>query len=628
MSFVLLLLIFLTGNFFQINNCLSFDLTLNIDDFNHNFRFIQTTESNSNNNFPLITILDHDISNSTSFVATQTYQIESDENQFGFATVVNREPADSNLVFAMVQTFDRSIYDISPPMSISQIRNKRSIEDEYIVRHGNSIVEHAYVTIEWNYDRQRREVNESEIQVPADEEDYSATPFSVSISNPIENMTLPSAENDTELIMNATTKPVTPRPIPEKSRHLYLELVAVVDSLVTNDVRMLLNKTELETIEILKLYYIHIFTGIEQFYRQSLIHETLDVHIRLRKIVFATDKHRLPWELYKNISSLTNPYRKTPNNIHLRPNITMKLLHSFHNAYTSNNFSEKYFDNTADHIMTFTRLDLAEGAGLAYVDGTCLFRYKYSIIQEDLNAHSVMITVAHELGHNLGLNHDEQENECDDPRFRYIMSPTNMNSADRRQVPYFSECSIKQLNRFVDETPTTCWQNKIVSTRNDSKLEKIHEIISLKLGQLIDIHQQCRLQYGPQAVPYISAQLNTSNYSFYEENICNQLKCFKKPGDDYMFWQDGAFDGTPCGESRVCRNKQCVLTNDTYSIDCPYGDLYLPIQMLRLTNEYTSGNMLCPEALNLLRSRGVDVTHLCSDLSKPFRRLCCEECKK
>ena len=73
MSFVLLLLIFLTGNFFQINNCLSFDLTLNIDDFNHNFRFIQTTESNSNNNFPLITIVDHDISNSTSFVRQQTY---------------------------------------------------------------------------------------------------------------------------------------------------------------------------------------------------------------------------------------------------------------------------------------------------------------------------------------------------------------------------------------------------------------------------------------------------------------------------------------------------------------------------------------------------------------------------
>lgn len=553
----LLFLFFFTANFWHFNHCASFDLTLNLDELNHYFRFVQRTNSTSNQQFPTMIILDRDNSsslvNSSSLFSVQTYHLESDENTLGFATVIDREPTDTNLVFAVVQTFDGSIYDISPPMSASHIRQKRSLTNNYIVRNENSIVEQASVLIEWTNDRDRRAIDstekttkssiEKETRLPASEKVTSTTPLSVSMPDTMENITLPSAENDTELIINATLVPTTPRPIPAKTRHLYLEIVAVIDSLTTHDLRMLLNKTELETIEILKLYYIHIFMGVEQVYRQSLIHETLDVHIRLTKLIFATDKHRLPWESFKNISSVANPYRKTPNNMHLRPNISMNLLQSLHQVYTSNKFDQKYFNNHSDHIMTFTRLDLIDGAGSAYVLGTCLPRYKYSIIQEDLNAYSVMITVAHELGHNLGLDHDETENKCNDPRFRYVMSPKNMNSADRRQVPYFSECSIGQLNHFADNTTTTCWKNQIISTRNDTKLDATRETISLKLGQIINVHQQCQLQYGPEAVPFVSVTYDSKNYSFYEENLCNQLRCFKKPEDSYMFWQDGAFDG-------------------------------------------------------------------------------------
>jgi hypothetical protein len=339
--------------------------------------------------------------------------------------------------------------------------------------------------------------------------------------------------------MNTTIKTTTPRPIPEKSRHLHLEIIAVVDSLITNDLRTLLNKTELETIEILKLYYIHIFMGVEQLYRQSLIHETLDVHIRLSKIIFSTDKHRLPWESFKNISSLTNIYRKSPNNIHLRPNISMNLLKSLHQVYTSNKFDTRFSTNTADHIMTFTRLDLIDGSGSAFLSGLCLPLYKYSIIQEDLNSFSTILTVTHELGHNLGLNHDEIENECNDPHIRYIMSPKNINTINRRQVTYFSSCSIRQLNYFADKTTSKCWKNKIISTENDTKLKNI---ISIKLGKIINLHQQCQLQYGLRAIPFISVTYNKSQI-LYEENICQQLKCFKKPSDDFMYWQDGALDG-------------------------------------------------------------------------------------
>ena len=557
MALVFLLLYLIASNLIQLNYSSSFDLLLNVDGIDNNFRFVETTKSAKQEQLPSVIILDDDydpsITNPSPLSSVQTYRVESDENLLGFATVINRAPVESNLLFAMVQTSNGSIYDISPPMSPAQIRTKRSLNDDYIIRTGNSIVKQAYVTVEWSNDRERREVDdteattsslsEEETRLPASENVRSSTLPSVSLPDTMENITIPSAENDTELIINATMKTTTPRPIPEKSRHLYLEIIAVVDSLITHDLRTLLNKTELETIEILKLYYIHVFMGVEQLYRQSLIHETLDVHIRLSKIIFATDKHRLPWESFKNISSLINPYRKTPNNMHLRPNISMALLKSLHQAYTSNKFDQKFFTNGADHIMTFTRLDLIDGAGSAYVLGACLPLYRYSIVQEDLNSFSVMMTVTHELGHNLGLDHDETENDCNDPSFRYIMSPKNMNTVDRRQLPNFSECSITQLNHFADTTTTTCWKNKIISTRNDTDFETLREIISTKLGQIINIHQQCQLQYGPQSVPFVSVTYNSKNHSLYEENICNQLRCFKKPSDDYMYWQDGAFDG-------------------------------------------------------------------------------------
>ncbi|CAF0804449.1 unnamed protein product [Rotaria sordida] len=653
MELVFLLLLLIGTNLIVSSNSSSFDLTLNLDGIDNYFRFIETAKSNKQKyHLPSIIILDDDynptIRNSSHLTFVETYHVESDENLYGFATVVNRTLSNNNLLFAMVQISNGSFYDISSPMSRKQTKTKRSLNNAYIIRSKQAIIKQAYVNIKWNNNRERRDIDETEMvidssikneeRLPASKQMSSSTLPSVSLSDKIENITIPSVGNDTESMINATinttttTTTTTPRPIPKKSRHLYLEITAIVDSLITNDLRTMLNKTELETIEILKLYYTNVFISVEQLYQQSLIHETLDVHIRLSKIIFATNKHRLPWESFKNISSLTDSYRKSPNNIHLRPNISTNLLKSFHQIYTSNKFDERFFRNGSDHIVTFTRLDLIEGAGSAYVLGTCLPLYKYSIVQEDFNSFVVAITVAHELGHNLGLDHDEIENKCNDPRFRYIMSPKNMNTIDRRQLPYFSECSIKQINNFVDNTTTTCWKNKIINIQNDTKLEKIRNVSSMKLGQIINIRQQCQLQYGPKSIPYISITYNSKNQTLYEENICNQLQCFKTPEDQYMYWQDGALDGTSCGKNRICHQKQCVLTNQTMKqtdLDiCPYGDLFVPIPMLYLSDKSTTGNMLCADALNLLKSRGMNVTHLCYNSPLPIHRLCCEECKK
>ncbi len=90
--------------------------------------------------------------------------------------------------------------------------------------------------------------------------------------------------------------------------------------------------------------------------------------------------------------------------------------------------------------------------------------------------------------------------------------------------------------------------------------------------------------------------------------------------------------GTSCGENRICSQKKCVKTKEKTQRNrldiCPYGDLFVPIFMLNLKDKIMKGNMLCPDALNLLRTHGMNVTYLCYKSTLPYRRLCCEECKK
>ncbi|CAF3319717.1 unnamed protein product [Rotaria socialis] len=61
---------------------------------------------------------------------------------------------------------------------------------------------------------------------------------------------------------------------------------------------------------------------------------------------------------------------------------------------------------------------------------------------------------------------------------------------------------------------------------------------------------------------------------------------------------------------------------------CPYGDLFVPISMLNLKEQLMADNMACSNAINLLQAYGINVTYLFYDSILPYRRLCCEECKK
>ncbi|CAF2098004.1 unnamed protein product [Rotaria magnacalcarata] len=80
------------------------------------------------------------------------------------ATVFNRTVSNSNLLFATIEMSNRSLYEIFPSISMSQTRSKRSFHYDYIVKHNGSILEQAFVSIEWRNNREQRVAQKSRMK--------------------------------------------------------------------------------------------------------------------------------------------------------------------------------------------------------------------------------------------------------------------------------------------------------------------------------------------------------------------------------------------------------------------------------------------------------------------------------
>lgn len=104
-----------------------------------------------------------------------------------------------------------------------------------------------------------------------------------------------------------------------------------------------------------------------------------------------------------------------------------------------------------------------EGAtvGIAYQAGICRGRRSSSIVQHNFSSPVVAGIGAHELGHSLGMRHD-QDAGCSN---QYIMSASVCVSCPA-QPDDFSACSQESLDQLLASTSVTCLANPIVSTFN------------------------------------------------------------------------------------------------------------------------------------------------------------------
>ncbi|XP_062868970.1 A disintegrin and metalloproteinase with thrombospondin motifs 7 [Trichomycterus rosablanca] len=193
-----------------------------------------------------------------------------------------------------------------------------------------------------------------------------------------------------------------------------------------------------------------------------------------------------------------------------------------------------------DVAVLLTRKDICaatnkpcETLGLSHVAGMCQ-PHRSCSINEDTGL-PLAFTVAHELGHNFGIEHDGNGNDCEPIGKRpFVMSPQILYGTS---PPNWSRCSRQYITRFLDRGWGWCLDDP--PGKNDLPA------LSVPPGILYSAAHQCRLQYG-------SNSLLCDDM----DNVCSTLWCTVDSTCHSKL--DGAVDGTKCGEGKWCLRGECV----------------------------------------------------------------------
>ncbi|NXT78962.1 ATS7 metalloproteinase, partial [Zapornia atra] len=193
-----------------------------------------------------------------------------------------------------------------------------------------------------------------------------------------------------------------------------------------------------------------------------------------------------------------------------------------------------------DVAVLLTRKDICaamnrpcETLGLSHVAGMCQ-PHRSCNINEDTGL-PLAFTVAHELGHSFGIQHDGSSNDCEPVGKRpFIMSPQLL--YDTSPLTW-SRCSREYITRFLDRGWGLCL--------DDPPAREVLDYPLVPPGVLYDVAHQCRLQYGAY-----------STFCDDMDSVCNTLWC--TVGNTCHSKLDAAVDGTACGENKWCFNGECV----------------------------------------------------------------------
>uniref|UniRef100_A0A8B9KX85 ADAM metallopeptidase with thrombospondin type 1 motif 7 n=1 Tax=Astyanax mexicanus TaxID=7994 RepID=A0A8B9KX85_ASTMX len=225
----------------------------------------------------------------------------------------------------------------------------------------------------------------------------------------------------------------------------------------------------------------------------------------------------------------------------------LKITHHADNSLNSfckwqKHLNMKGDDHPVHHdvAVLLTRKDICaatnkpcETLGLSHVAGMCQ-PHRSCSINEDTGL-PLAFTVAHELGHNFGIQHDGNGNDCEPVGKRpFVMSPQLLYG---NSPPNWSRCSRQYITRFLDRGWGWCLDDP--PRRNELANQ------SVLPGVLYSAAHQCRLQYG-------SSSLLCDDV----DDVCSTLWCTVDSTCHSKL--DGAVDGTKCGEGKWCLSGECV----------------------------------------------------------------------
>ncbi|XP_036267681.1 A disintegrin and metalloproteinase with thrombospondin motifs 17 [Pipistrellus kuhlii] len=175
--------------------------------------------------------------------------------------------------------------------------------------------------------------------------------------------------------------------------------------------------------------------------------------------------------------------------------------------------------------------------GIAYLGGVCSAKRK-CVLAED-NGLNLAFTIAHELGHNLGMNHDDDHSSC--AGRSHIMSGEWVKGRNPSDLSW-SACSRDDLENFLKSKVSTCLL--FTDPRSQHAVRLPHKLP----GMHYSANEQCQILFGT----------NATFCRNMEHLMCAGLWCLVEGDASCKTKLDPPLDGTECGADKWCRAGECV----------------------------------------------------------------------